>query len=134
MGSEDSAALNRANAAYDIAVANRADLAAHMRTCEAAAERNGERIEEANARIGAVDRKIDALQQERRDDRKAELVERQERQKTVDQQFKELREFQRRVGIAVVVACIMVIGAVMGSALKPFIEPAVAAAKLIGGS
>lgn len=134
------AALDRANDAYDISVENRAELRAHIKTCEEQGRRNGERIEDANKKVDAVDRKVDALRDERREDRKGELAERQQRQAALDaqfeairQQFKEGREFQRRVGIAVVVAAIMLIGAVVGTGMKPFIGPAVEAAKLIGG-
>lgn len=120
---------------HRIAMQAAAEIAAHKDGCILAAERTQEKIE-------GVDRKVDGLRQDIVDRRQEDAIWRRDRQEMVDRTTNEWRghidtrlaaqeQWNRRVGIAVVVSAIAIVGSIMGLAAKPFVGPAVDAVKTL---
>lgn len=103
--------------AYTLGVDNRADLRAHIATCEETGKRTEEKIDAMNDKL---DLRFNHLADSFKEWREAEREERLERQQRVDAAIAAIHERNRRVAIAVLTACITFVGLMLGSVFKPF--------------
>lgn len=128
---------------HDLAMRATARLEAHEDSCVEVSRRTQEKVDE-------VHRNVEALRQDIHQRRGEETEARRERQKLVDESTMEWRTslkgqldgmakrigaaegWNRRVAVAVVIACIGLIGMIAGQAVKPFVGAATEAVRVIG--
>lgn len=126
------------------AVAMRAEteIEAHKDSCVEASRRTYEKVEAVDKKVDRVDAKMDEVKRELSQRRLEDAQERRERQELVDATTEEWRAdiarrlrasegWNRRIGLAVVVSAIAIVGAVVGTGAKPFITPAVEAIRAL---
>lgn len=129
---------------HAIALRAEAKVDTHEDSCVEASRRTQEKID-------GVDKKVDGLRADIRERREEDAVWRRDRQNAVDMQTAEWREslrtrldglgervgateaWNRRVGVAVVIAAIAIVGGILGTAAKPFVGPAVEAVRTLQG-
>lgn len=122
--------------AHEVAVEARASLVEHQKSCVHETRRTQEKVDEANRGVADVKERLGEIREDIRERRAGDDAIRRERQQQHDAagaalatQLGDLKKNNQRIFIAIVIVSISIVGAVIGTALKPLVGQALDAAQ-----